>query len=206
LTSSTLAYNKGGTYADYCGVVYAANAGLKCNIEDNIFYNNSLPIQINGRISMDNTNSFCNPLDSAETNTINAILVNTTYPVTTKVNWLETEVAFIITQSTLKVDSSGTLLLGNDVGIKFEKNSALLLSQKDYCLRNGDGPGVIFTSVADDSTIGDSNADAKATLPATDDWKGIFVLNNNGTYSRFKYNNERYSGSDTSFVQTTERY
>jgi hypothetical protein len=168
--------NDGGDLESGNGVVNAQFASKKIMLKDNIFYNNNLPIQINTSINLDSSNIFHNPADISVTNKFNGIKVVTTYPMIDSTEWIENEVPFVIAGPKLELSSSSSLLLGNYVVLKFIKGTTMRLSGKNTVIRNNEGPGVIFTSINDDSYKGDTNGDGIKSIPADGDWN-IHVAN-----------------------------
>lgn len=156
-----------------------ASAGT--TIRESEFYLNYKPLRINGAISLDNSNTFRNPNNYTQANTINAILVDSPgsgCSIQGDVVWSENEfgVVFTAQYNGIEVNTGNTLTLAEDVVLKFE-NCGLYYDGDN--LFNYDVNGVYFTSWFDDEHGDDSNGDGSSTTPNSGDWLGI---NNQGTW------------------------
>jgi hypothetical protein len=173
LNGCTFLNNNGGSPENLFGVVNCRFANAKTQIKNNLFYNNSLPITINPKISIDNSNNFKTSA-AGETNKYNAIFVDTWSDVMDSVIWLENKVPFVIMYNNLNV-IQGKLSLGNGVCVKFNKNTGIKLPvfRNVTYLYNIDGPNVFFTSYFDDSIKGDSNGDGGQSVAQNGDWNGF---------------------------------
>ncbi len=143
------------------GALSAANSGTLTIIQHNVFYDNVAPFSISTVYSLDNSNTFHNPADNTQTNTYNAIFVESINDILTPISWLEDEVAFVIDDNDCWIEA--TLTLGNNVVIKFKPFSVIVLNNGNNPVVNYNGTGVYFTSYKDDIRKGDSNADGSAT-------------------------------------------
>ena len=177
ISKSVFAFNNGGSFELGLGVVDASNCLSTTKVYKNNFYNNNLPLVVNSNMNIDSTNNFKNINDTLQKNKYNAIIVNTESKLINHVQWYEDEVAIVVRGTTLTVASNASIIFGNNVVLKFSKNSKLILDGENSTLINNDGPGVTFTSVYDDARKGDSNGDGSLTAPSNSDWKGIKTNN-----------------------------
>lgn len=167
----TFAYNSGSLLNNiYVGALNASNASAQTKITNCKFYGNNVPVTINAEMSMDNSNSFSNDQLG---NKCNGIFVWGS-SITSDINWLEDEVAFVVTAANLDIAVNRTITFGNNVVVKFAEHSTLTVSSEG-CLINHNGPGVEFTSLKDDERKGDTNGDGRETSPEVADWTGIFI-------------------------------
>jgi len=174
VTNSTFAFNDGSDASGGYGALDASGASAQTVITDNVFYGNVRPLSVSVEYNIDDSNTFHNPNNAAQTNTYNGIFVESLNHITSHITWEETEVAFVIDDNDFWINSGSTLTLGNDVVLKFRPDSAMVLADGEASIQNHDGAGVAFTSYKDDTLKGDTNADAGATAPANNDWIGIF--------------------------------
>lgn len=173
------AYNTGGySFGYYIGVLDASDAANSTIIRNNLFYNNELPLTIFSEIDMDNSNSF---YKSGNGNTMNGIFVSGN--IGSNTYWQEDEVAFVITSFDLQIFEGSSLVLGDNVVIKFVEGSRLNLIGGESVMENYQGTGVHFTSIKDDTRKGDTNGDMSISGPATGDWLGIFLDDYKGGYA-----------------------
>ncbi len=180
--NSVFAYNRGDSY----GTIDARSGAT---IENNIFYSNVKPINLNPSLSLDDSNIFHNPADPSERNQFEGIFIYGS-SVSSDVTWEETEIAFVISSHNLTIGEDYKLVLGNNVILKF--NDRTLYHNNN--IENYNGDGVFFTSYKDDSRGGDSNGDGDFSSPAVGDWFGIY---NNAASPRYyeSWSNILYAGN-----------
>jgi len=175
ITNCTFAHNNGGTnnFQDGC-VLEGSYAIAGTVIKGNIFYDNLRPLAISPTIDIDNSNIFHDPSNNQTTNVYNGIYVYSVNYITSNITWGETEVAFIIDGGDFYITSGASLTLFDNVAIKFTAGSTINLSDGISTIVNHNGNGVYFTSYKDDNVKGDTNGDGTNTLPADNDWIGIY--------------------------------
>ncbi len=173
VTNCTFAQNNGSDGTGWYGALSASSAGINTDIRNNIFYNNIRPLSIIDQYNIDDSNIFHNPANEEQKNTYNGIFVYTDN-VTRNISWKETEVAFVIDDNDWWISSGYSLMLADNVVLKFKSGSTMLLADGTSSLINHNGSGVYFTSYKDDNLKGDTNGDGDITSPNTNDWLGIY--------------------------------
>lgn len=145
-----------------------ASAPATFTVGNNRFYSNDHPFYGSTKYSIDNTNVFQNA-DASLKNTIQGIEVYSGY-VSANITWNCTTVAYII-DTYIEIQSSGVLNLGTGTVLKF-RAGAYLSIDAGGTLNNEEN--AFFTSIKDDTHLGDSNGDGSASTPAASDWGYIY--------------------------------
>ena len=165
---SIFAHNMGGDVANVpfvYGALDASQAKSSTAITGNAFYDNTIPLVMSGKFSLDDSNVFHDPANMATTNTYNGIFFtgNSANSIT-NITLSETEVPFGIVGD-IYVTTGNTLTLGNNVVFKFGSGSQLTFDDSNnYSF----GSNVVFTSLSDDTHLGDTNGNVSFSS-----WNGV---------------------------------
>lgn len=158
-------------------------------IHNNRFYDCTVPLAINGTLSVDDTNTFDTGVPSALfPNKYNGIFVQGCTQVTASTQWLATKVPFVIGDPTsacryVTVSPAGHLTLGSNVTMKFFLNGMLdVKAGATFTVNASDW----LTSIKDDH-LNDTNADEGQTTPANGDWRGVKYGGTNPTCDESSY-------------------
>lgn len=197
--NSTFAHNDGGTLATYTpGVLNAGDAIKGTIISGNIFYDNNIPMFINGTFSVDDSNIFHNPADNSIKNTFNGIFVHgdAAYgKFEGQITWAETEVPFVVKDMIIPVGS--VLTLSDNVVLKFVSGHGNFITVRGTIIANASsGKRIVFTSLLDDTILGDTNGDGNITKPSMGAWPAIYLEADNSVFNNceFYYGGGTYSG------------
>ncbi|MEI7595011.1 MAG: hypothetical protein WCK02_04625 [Bacteroidota bacterium] len=174
VTNCTFAHNDGSDGSMNFGALDASNAEAGTVIQNNIFYDNIRPLSISTLFSLDDSNIFHNPSNTSQANTYNGIYVESINHIDSEISWSETEVAYIIDDNDLWINSTFHLTLADNVTLKFTPSSVIVCADGSSNIQNYNGTNVYFTSYKDDAKKGDTNGDNSSTNPANSDWGGIY--------------------------------
>ena len=200
VTNCTFAHNVGLTQ----GALSAKEAG-DVTITGNIFYDNEIPLGINGKFDLDNSNSFHNPEDATETNTHNGVFVTGTYEgIKGNRIWGETKVPMVMKDgsSDLKIESGNSLTIAPGVTVKMGEEFSIYVNEGVLIAEGTESAPIIFTSIHDDSKGGDTDANGSTVSAMPGDWDNIRV---NGTNNNtiFKYCQFYYGGGYSEYQDQT---
>lgn len=183
ITNSVIAHTFGGLIANFAALNMSW-CPISCVSTNNTFFDNGHPVIIGISSNFDNSNSFHNPDDISETNLCNGIFVDCTHSSQAlTMNWSNTEVPYVFggnLGNSWAMTSGRTLVLGNDVALKFQTYNplpgfAILMPDGDIQLQNHGGSGVEFTAYNDDTSKGDTNGDGPSTS-TNGYWGGISTV------------------------------
>jgi hypothetical protein len=153
-----------------------ASPALGTTVRNTLFYDNTVPLAINAKLSLDDSNVFDNAQaapSNPQPNRYNGVIVDGCSTVVSTTRWEITKVPLVVGDpisacSYLNIDGTGRLTLAG-VTMKFFVGGAI------YVDVNGTlsvGAGSWLTGIKDDHRT-DTNGDGSETVPAVGDWNGI---------------------------------
>lgn len=163
-------------------VSYVAGSDLDVTVTGNTFYDNTKPMWMNPDFSIDGSNIFYNPDNTAQTNDYNGIWMANSVSLTGNRSWGNNGVPYVFTASYYFVvgnndDVATTLTVANDTVVKFFSKGTIGGNAGGVILCDHDSivnlENAFFTSYQDDSHGGDTNMDGTLTTASFGDWEGI---------------------------------
>ncbi|MEA2095985.1 MAG: carboxypeptidase-like regulatory domain-containing protein, partial [Candidatus Cloacimonadota bacterium] len=190
ITNCTFAHNQGEE-----GALNAHEAGDGTIIQNNIFYDNIWPLNINATFDLDDSNIFHALESRSAINDHNGILVEGN-DFDGQITWSETEVPFVLQEGEYLIPAGISLTLEPGVTLKLDTGVDLWIN--GTITGNGTiSAPVIFTSYKDDDVIGDTNNDDDVTSPNAGDWDYLMLQGINNS-SSFNYCEFYYGGGYSS--------
>ncbi len=189
ITNCTIAHNQGEE-----GALNAHAAGSGTVIQNNIFYDNIWPLNINAIFDLDDTNIFHDPDSRSDINDHNGILVDGS-DFDGQITWGETEVPYVLKQGEYQIPAGNSLTCEPGVMLKLDEGVDLWINGTIIAEGTLTEP-VIFTSYKDDTVPavgGDTNNDDDITSPNPGDWD-YFMLQGINNSSSFNYCEFYYGG------------
>ncbi len=190
ITNCTIAHNQGEE-----GALNAYAAGSGTIIQNNIFYDNIWPLNINANFNLDDSNIFHDPDTRSDINDHNGILVEGDFD--GQITWSETEVPYVLQEGEYLIPAGNSLTCAPGVMLKLDDGVDLWINGTINVEGTLAEP-VIFTSYKDDTVGGDTNNDDTITSPNPGDWDYIMIqgINNSSSfnYTKFYYGGGYYDG------------
>ena len=198
ITNCTFAHNEGDQ-----GALDASLADNGTVIQNNVFYDNTWPLNINCSYDIDDSNIFHDPDSRSVVNDHNGIQINNMV-VEGDLTWSETEVPFVFDGGELTIALGKSLTLSPGVMIKLQNNDWWV---RGTLIAEGTmSQPIWFTSYKDDIVGGDTNNDGSLTLGGSGDWNYIKILETNNIssfdYCKFYYGGGHYSADHTLALDT----
>lgn len=180
VTTSTFAHHRPPTDAITANAALGLTlAGTGTVVTGNRFYDNRVPLSVNTTFDLDDSNLFDNSAaapQNPQRNEFNGVIVRGCGEISGRISWAENDVALVVGTpdcNYLSVAKYGVLTLEPGVVMKFHHAGYLSVAVGGYLMPLP--TSVAFTSINDDTRLGDTNADGGAQAPTDTDWDGIDV-------------------------------
>lgn len=179
------------------GALFIEAADSRTSVQSCVFYANEKPLVMAAGMSIDDSNTFHNPTKPTEKNEQNGIFISRFYlHIDGNVTWGETSVPFVI-PGQLDVTSGAVLNLDPGVALKFTKDGQIHVYQGIIKARGTAANPIYFTSIDDDSVLGDTLGDGAIT-PKPGDWNSVEVYGSPAFANEFVYCHFAYGGGNSS--------